>query len=1323
MVFRRIFERLGFLVTFYGMAAVMVTIALLAWGAVFYSYSLDKEASNQRHMWHLPEYVLDSLSRNIDEKQNQITSYSSLVASNVYNQAYRTKASYSINELEKISEQVRASSEFDFFAVVATDKKLKNERLLIGNVTAEKGSNRLIDFNLHKYETSLVFDGGELYMSRKEVIRNSKNVALGYVFLATKLRSVYAPLERLSLSGASAQINLLQNKEFISLLQQELTGSTHGKAVPLKHVKIDSEQQKMVVYSPIVVAGIDLGAVITIDISRMMNVYYHEQITMGVVIFVSFVVLMIAGLSYWVYFRSIVKRMNENTDQFLREVFGSSKKVDASDELGKLGSLLAHAYSKIKQNIFDQAKKEKIIRIKEHNLAKMQELVKVGTWEFNFATKELYMSDELRRIFGINPGKKVVSLQEVINEIVHPDDHAKVSSATEFTVNNLTGQGFKPISYRIIRKGEVRWVEAMNPEVSQFDEYGNPKVLLGTVQDITKNKQTEERIRTNEETLRLLFENMREGFIGIDHGKITMLSAYALVMLDWPKTDDIIGLYAEVVWGESESYNKFMNDLINSSGELSDYEVFFYKKDGTNFIASLNATLKYDPKGKPTGFDATFRDITARKKEEHELIRAKMDAEEANKAKSEFLAMMSHEIRTPMNGILGMSSILKETALDVEQKDYVETMEQSGKALLKIINDILDFSKIEAGRMELENIPFDLEKSVYEVAQLLEPKASEKSLEIIVRFDSRCPVSVVGDPSRIRQVLMNMVGNAIKFTNQGHIFIDVSVKTMKPGVVDLDISIEDTGIGIRKEDRKRLFDSFSQVDASSTRKYGGTGLGLSISKQLIEMMGGHISVSSEYGMGSTFMLTFPLKYIESAELAITEKDQAKLEGKSCLLFIEHKIVAKVIQEILINAGITTDTFNKLEYATKALTNGPHTYDFLVVDGSVGKADTKEIAEFVAKHKRFENMAMINLVTNATAGDAKKAQQQGFVAFVTKPVKKDIFIDVVNRALLPKKDGSKSSLITKHSVIESQKHGYENDIVLSGHILMAEDIKTNQQVAKTMLQKIGVEVDIVENGEEAVNKWRQGNYDLILMDCQMPMLNGYDATQLIRQEEKSNGQGHIPIIALTANAMAGDDIKCKDAGMDDYMSKPFARIDLALMLQKYLQGEQKTEFMFQLKQDITSAAANAYIDDTPATSEVEVENEPAVFMKLADDDKEVEYLDLVKVESMREELEDMFSGLIDTFIEGADEYVKRLNLAVLENNYEEMSAISHGMRSSCGNVGADKLASMADELSIMMKSGTESDFEHLLHDFNKFYHGVRQALIVQKQIGNEVLDQQ
>lgn len=1297
------------------MAAVMVTIALIVWGVVFYTQSVDRKNSIHRQITQLPEYVLNSLNRSIDDKQNLINAYSELLANNVYLQAYNRRNGFSAVEIEKVFSGIKNKAHFDYYAVVATDNSFNNDKVIAGNIIDNNGNQSLIDLELHKKKVSLVRDNGILYLSRKAVVKDRRSNIIGYVFLATKLSSISNQLEHMNFWGSKTQINLFPLEQYLSLIKTDLSDEGPNIISAIKHIKIDNETKQVVVYAPISVVGVDLGGVITVDVEKILNAHQNEQITYGIILFASFGILMIAGLSYWVYFKAAVKRMNEGTDQFMREVFGASKKIETSDELDKLGSLLMYAYGKIKQSVFEQAKKEKIIRIKEHNLAKMQELVKVGTWEYNFLTKEIFLSEELRRIFGISPGKIISTLQEVVNDVVHPDDYAKVSQAVEFTVNNPTDSGFRPMTYRIIRNGEVRWVEALNPEISQFDEYGNAKVLLGTIQDITKTKQTEERIRNNEETLRLLFENMREGFIGVEHGKITMLSAYALVMLGWHKTEDIVGLYAEVMWGDSESYNKFMNDLINSGGELSDYEAFFYKKDGSHFIASLNATLKYDSKGKPIGFDATFRDITERKKEEHELIRAKMDAEEANKAKSEFLAMMSHEIRTPMNGILGMASILKETSLDLEQKDYVDTMDQSGKALLKIINDILDFSKIEAGRMDLENISFDLEKSVYEVAQLLEPKASEKSLEIIVRFDSRCPGTVVGDPSRIRQVLMNMVGNAIKFTNQGHIFIDVSVKTIKTGVLDLEISIEDTGIGIRKEDRKRLFDSFSQVDASSTRKYGGTGLGLSISKQLVEMMGGHVTVTSEYGMGSTFILSFPLKFVEDAEQTEIAKQAPNLEEKCCLLFIEHKIVAKVIQEILINAGITVDTFNQLEYAKKSLQEGPHSYDFIVVDGSVGKEDTKNIAEFVGKRERLQDIAMINLVTNATAGDAKKAQQLGFVAFITKPVKKDIFIDVIHRSLMDKETGEKCQLITKHSVIESQKHGYEKDIVLSGNVLMAEDIKTNQHVARTMLKRIGVDVDIVENGEQAVQRWQEGSYDLILMDCQMPIINGYDATRMIRKEEQEKGLKHIPIIALTANAMTGDDIKCKDAGMDDYMSKPFARIDLALMLQKYLQGEQKSEFLFQSKQSFSNSKQDAYIDDTLSTTEVVIDNEPAVFLKLADEN--VEYLDMSKVESMREELDDMFSGLIDTFIEGADEYVKRLNIAVRDNNLEEMSAISHGMRSSCGNVGADKLAVMADDISTKMKTGEEPEFDTMLHDFNKFYNGVRQALMLQKEACN------
>ncbi len=1314
MILKRFIERISFIATFYGMAAVMITIALLAWGVVFYTYSINKEDSAKRHMEQLPEYVLDQLSKNIKSNEEKIIKYANLITSNVYNQAYVPKGTFDKEVLDKIAGSVRLDADFDYFAVVSIDPNTKKEKYISGNIFSAQDQSNTINLRDHNRKMSLVFDSGKYYLSRKAVIKNRNGIEVGYAFYAVKLNRIYSQLERFSLSGAKTKIDLVQKNEFVLKISNAFDKRIPRDSAFSKHIQIDEENKKVTVYSPVEIAAKELGAIITIDIEKMVNINRKEQITMGAVIFASFCILMIAGLSYWAYFKSMIKKLNSNTEQFMREVLGGFRRSESKDELEKLGALLISTYGKIKQGIFEQAKKEKLIRVREHNLAKIQELVKVGTWEYNFATKELYLSDELRRIFGLSPAKKVSNLQEMVNEIVHPDDHSKLSGAVEYTVNNNSGKGYAPLAYRIIRNGEVRWVEAMSPEISQYDEYGNAKVLLGTIQDITNTKQTEERIRKSEETLRLLFENMREGFISIDHGKISMLSEYALVMLNWLKSEEIIGLFAEVVWGDSDSYNKFMNDLINSDGELSDYEVFFYKKDGTHFIASLNATLKLDSKGKPTGFDATFRDITARKQEEHELIRAKMDAEEANKAKSEFLAMMSHEIRTPMNGILGMASILKETELDLEQVDYVETMEQSGKALLKIINDILDFSKIEAGRMELETIPFDLEKSVYEVAQLLEPKASEKRLEIIVRFDSRCPITVIGDPSRIRQVLMNMVGNAIKFTNQGHIYIGVSVKNIKRELVDFEISIEDTGIGIRKEDKKRLFDSFSQVDASSTRKYGGTGLGLSISKQLIEMMGGHISVNSEYGIGSTFILSFPLKYLQDDEEHSNEKQEVKdLDGKRCLLFIEHKIVAKVIQEILINSGITVDTFNKLEYAQKAMKKGAKPYDFIVVDGSVGKSDTKSIADYVKKRGDLKHISMISLVTNATAGDAKKAQQLGFSAFITKPVKKDIFIDVISRSVSTKAEGEETALITKHSVIESQKHDCEKEIVLSGKVLMAEDIKTNQQVAKTMLKHIGIDVDIVENGELAVEMWEKADYDLILMDCQMPILNGYDATRMIREREQEKGLKPIPIVALTANAMAGDDIKCKNAGMDDYMSKPFARIDLALMLQKYLQGQQESEFLFQSKHPKSGAVSDTYIDDTMSSTEAEIESEKALFLKPVE--TEIEYLDLAKVESMRAELEDMFSGLIDTFIEGADEYVDRLNMAVKEKNQEELSAISHGMKSSCGNVGADKLAVMADVLTNSVKTEEHADFDEMLKDFNTFYDGVRAALLIQKDI--------
>ncbi len=1297
MVIDKIIDKFKSIGLFVSTIAAMLLMLCLAGGVIFYVYYIGAEEKKQHRIMQLPEYVLERFTEKIKHKELVLNDYAQLVSNKIYYTAVSARGNVDVAKLKKVLADRAIRSHFDYITVLSSDGKiLFSNRYEVKNYSGQQA------LELYKENVALIKENGVRTLSKRVAITDGIKPVVGQVIFGIKLRTIINEMQQLNFDGADIKINVLNKDEFLLRENKSRSIGQQIKYVISKDVSIDNKEHRVEVKSPLVIGDEDFASLISINIEKILYINNSQQLVMGLVILIAIVFLIVIGGGFLHHFRHILQRLNHSAEQLTREVLGSSKRFEANDELDKLGVLLDFVFGRVKQNIFDQAKKEKILRIREHNLTKMQELARVGSWEYNFKTKDLYLSDELRRIYGLSQIKKYASLQKMVNELVHPDDHEKVSGAVEYAINHHSGKSYAPLAYRIIRNGEVRWVEAMTPEVSQYDEYGNPKVLLGTIQDISNNKLTEERIRKSEETLRLLFENMREGFISIDNGKISMLSIYALRLLGWVSNDEIIGLHAEVIWGDSSEYKRFSNDLINNDGELSDYEVVFFRKDGSEFIASLNATQKFNDKGKPSGFDTTFRDITSRKNEEQELIRAKIDAEEASRAKSEFLAMMSHEIRTPMNGILGMSSVLKDTELNSEQSEYLEIMDQSGKSLLKIINDILDFSKIEAGRMELESIPFDLEKSIYEVVQLLETKAGEKGLELIVRFDADCPNNVMGDPSRFRQILVNMIGNAIKFTNSGHIFIDLSVQDILGDDVSLTIMIQDTGIGIKKGDRKRLFDSFSQVDASSTRKYGGTGLGLSISKQLIEMMGGHIFVESEYEVGSTFKIELSLKFIQNMQ---GEKAQIK-HGKQGLLFVEHDIVARVIKEMLTNSGMLVDMVNNVGAVRDAVLNSPIPYDFIIVDGSVENANTAEIASFIRERRNLEAISLINLVANATAGDARKSHQLGYDAFITKPVKKDIFIDIVTMAISAKQNGKKIPLLTKHSVIESQKHDREKDISLSGKVLVAEDNKTNQQVAKSMLNRMGVEVDVAENGAVAVEMWQNGGYDLILMDCQMPVLNGYDATIAIRKKEAANNLKPIFIIALTANAMAGDDEKCKAVGMDDYMSKPYARIDLALMLQKYMQGRKDSEFLFQNQSDDIDVEGGVFPQSLPKHN-YEQRSESIIKHSKTD------LLNTSKIEVMREEFGDMFSQLIDTFIDGADEYVEQVNRAVLIKDHETLSAVVHGMRSSCGNVGADKLADMAANITASVVNGNGSDLAELTEEFNKYYQGVKNALLIYK----------
>jgi len=579
--------------------------------------------------------------------------------------------------------------------------------------------------------------------------------------------------------------------------------------------------------------------------------------------------------------------------------------------------------------------------------------------------------------------------------------------------------------------------------------------------------------------------------------------------------------------------------LNDTSGTAHEGERSLKEADGTVRWIQMTKVALVD-QGNTVGIVGVNRDITRRKLAEAELVKAKEAAEAASEAKSSFLATMSHEIRTPMNGILGLTGLVLDSELTAEQRENLELVQFSAEALLAIINDILDFSKIEAGKLELEAIPFDLRTSVGETMKALSFRAHQKGLELIYDIRPEAPDRVIGDPGRLRQILTNLIG---KFTERGEILITVEEESNEGDSTVLLISVKDTGIGIPADKQARVFESFSQGDSSTTRKYGGTGLGLAICSRLVEMMGGHIWLGTHAGPGCTFSFTVKFEVQRTSSPYPVPVKPQQLRDLRALIVDDNSTNRRVLLGMLTNWGMkptaVEDGAAALEVLTRAKKDGQD-FPLILLDGQMPEMDGFELAERIRKELGSFGSTVMMLTSAGRLGDAARCRELGVSGYLGKPVLQGELLEAICRVLANEpEERTLAPLITRHALRELKGRS---------RVLLAEDNAVNRTLAVRLLERRGFTVSVVCDGRAALQILEKEEFDFILMDVEMPELDGFQVTAAIREKEKLGG-GHIPIIAMTAHVLKGDQDRCLAAGMDGYVSKPIRTSELMAAIEK------------------------------------------------------------------------------------------------------------------------------------------------------------------------------
>jgi len=774
-------------------------------------------------------------------------------------------------------------------------------------------------------------------------------------------------------------------------------------------------------------------------------------------------------------------------------------------------------------DVSSRLRQEEALRRSEERMKLALEGSNDGVFDFNIAESQIYISEQVRSWLDID--LEEISLEQFLH-FVHADDRVRVESGLQTSFAD--GKDFN-VEFRVRSKNEThRWIQVRGQVL--FEE-GAPVRLSGFASDVTRRKVAENLLQGTVSRLGAVLDHIADGIVTLNEGGEVCTVNPAVLQIFQVEKDELAGtaLDQRLTLSEADSAAIKWHEI--ADGQVRQCEVL--RGDGK--LVSLEIAVTHMELESDEHYTVVVRDITDRKRHETELHLAMEEAQAATQAKGEFLATMSHEIRTPMNGVLGMTQLLLDMGLSDEQQETAEIILSSGESLLTLINDILDYSKIEAGKLELELVPFDMRGAIKDVMDLLAGSARRKSLDLYVDYPDDEPFAFSADVGRLRQVLINLVGNAIKFTQSGHVVVTIRKLDEDDEGQLLRLAVADTGVGIPENVQGTLFNSFTQADASTTRKFGGTGLGLAICKQLIELMGGDIGITSTQGTGTE--IWFKIKLAKSHDVVCKEELPIDLLRKVRLLAVDdNQIGVDIVKGMAESFGMqvvtTKDPLLVPQLMYKAHADNA-AFDIVALDYNMPVVDGLTVATNIRDDKNYDKTKIVLL----TSSDLNPPS--GLDGYALKPLMRRGFARLLLRALYG----------------ESIKIHYTGEVrmthqVSNLRVLLAEDNPVNQRVAVKMLEKLGCRVDVAGNGREAIAMWEQFPYSIIFMDCQMPEMDGLSATQEIREREAGLVRTHTPIIAMTANAMPQDQADCLAAGMDDYASKPIKLNLLGDLVEKW-----------------------------------------------------------------------------------------------------------------------------------------------------------------------------